>query len=165
MPDDLRERLKSQYGEEAAAVRPSAQAGEGIWAKLQSLFAQPAFSGSLAALVLVGVLMSLLMRSNPVKPNESMRGTTEVPTQAATTILLYQLDDEQLAAIEESGYFESKLLQRVDDEEQLTELISQPGRSIIVDGAAGELRHEDGRVMALPENEAISDAITDLLSE
>lgn len=162
MPDDLRKRLQGQYSEEEAQVLRSTT---DFWSQLKSLFAQPAFSGSLAALVLVGVLMSFLLRPDPADPVENMRGN---PTSslAYTAIILFDLDETQQAAVVESGYFDEKHLHIATAEDEVSDWIARDGETIVIDGAAGEIRHEDGRQLPMPSSEAeIADIIADLLAK
>lgn len=164
LPDDLRKRLQGQYGDTVAKSRAATPVTESVWSQLKALFAQPAFAGSLAALVLVGVLMTLLMRQGPKETGEVMRGSPAEGSATPTIIILFDLDGEQLESVKGSGYFEEKHLLVTNSADQLAEFIAQDGESIVVDGAAGEIRHEDGRQVALP-SEDISDAVVQLLGE
>ncbi|WP_411846139.1 hypothetical protein AAFN60_00080 [Roseibacillus persicicus] len=162
MPDDLRERLRGQYGDQQAASEVKAP---GLWAQLKSLFAQPAFSGALAALVLVGVLMSLLLKPDPAGEAEQMRGKTTGPS-SFTAIILFDLDESQTKAVMESGYFDSAHLHPVTTEAELMDWISREGQSIVVNGATGEIRHEDGRQVPMPAKESdIADVVAELLAK
>lgn len=162
LPDDLRDRLKGQYGEQVAPARVAESPRESVWERLTSLFAQPAFVGSLAALVLVAVLTSLLMRSGESESGEVMRGGPDASATAQTIIILFDLEESQVASVKESGFFEEKHLYTTDSEEELSQWIELDGDSIIIDGAAGEIRHEDGRQVPLPSS-GVSEAVLDLL--
>lgn len=162
MPEDLRDRLKGQYGDTSAIIAEESEEG---WSnRLMSLFAQPAFVGSLAALVLVAVLISLLVRPNPKDSTEVMRGGGEAVSATQVIIILFGLDEGQIQSVKESGYFEKKHLYTTSSKEELAQWVARDGDSIVVDGAAGEVRHEDGRRIALPE-ENISDAVLELLEK
>lgn len=164
MPDDLRARLRGQYGEEKATSTESAKTEETLWNRIRSLFAQPAFSGSLAALVLVGVVLSLLARQGNQEKGEVMRGGGDDSVPASTVVILFDLEESQIEEVKGSGYFEEKLLLTTESATELEEWIARDGDSVVVDAAAGEIRHEDGRKVALP-TENISDAVVELLGK
>lgn len=159
LPDDLRERLRGQYAEAAAVpVR-----GGGLFSRLLAAFAQPAFSGAFAALVLVAVLGSLFLKNRGSAP-EQMRGATPDEVIPQTILVLFELAEEQQAALRESGYFEPALLQVAVDESAVAELVARDGDSLVIDGREGELRREDGARVGLPlENSELADAVLDLL--
>ncbi|WP_200393021.1 hypothetical protein [Roseibacillus ishigakijimensis] len=161
LPDDLRERLQRQYGEEQAPAPRRATAG--WWERLRGLVVQPAFSGVMAALVLAAVLLGFLSQNGAEESAEQMRGAAS-QEEATTVILLYQLTEEQQAAILASGYFERGSLQVVDEATVLAEWVAREGQSIVVDGAEGEIRNEEGHSLTLPVDEAaVADVIVELL--
>lgn len=135
LPDDLRERIRDQYGKPKTAVtRPGSQQSESWLGKLSRLFAQPAFSGAAAALVLIAVAAFLLLPDRPDRGGT--RGTPDPPeTTTAATVLLYAVDDEVSDAISEQ--LDPKATKAI------TDLIGEPsaeGRTVIIDGKAGLLK-------------------------
>ena len=90
LPEDLRDRIRSQYGKDLApAPTPTEERSESIFTRISRLFAQPQFSGSLAAVALIAVAAFLLMPDRTDPLNGGMRGNDqEVPANPAATIIL-----------------------------------------------------------------------------
>lgn len=159
LPDDLRERLRGQYTE---AVTGPVESG-GLLSRIWAVVAQPAFSGAFAAFVLVAVLGSLFLKNRSIAP-EQMRGASPAEVAPQTILVLFELAEDQQAALRESGYFEPALLQVAVDEAALGEIVARDGESLVIDGRAGELRREDGASAGLPaESGELADAVLELL--
>jgi hypothetical protein len=166
LPDALRDRIQDQYGKAKAkspARTASEEHSESIFAKISRLFAQPAFGGAAAALVLIAVAAFFLIpKDDPTIP-DGPRGAT---AYNGVTIVLYGFDADQAEAIKKQLDPESAKI--------LTNLSGEPsgeGRTIIIDGKDGEIEgytsHDaEAIIVALPDSPAqIADAIAKMLLE
>ena len=97
LPDALRDRIQDQYGKAKAPARTASEEhSESIFAKISRLFAQPAFGGAAAALVLIAVAAFFLIpKDDPTIP-DGPRGAT---AYNGVTIVLYGFDADQAEAI------------------------------------------------------------------
>ena len=166
LPDALRDRIQDQYGKAKAkspARTASEEHSESIFAKISRLFAQPAFGGAAAALVLIAVAAFFLIpKDDPTIP-DGPRGAT---AYNGVTIVLFGCDADQAEAIKKQLDPESAKI--------LTNLSGEPsgeGRTIIIDGKDGEIEgytsHDaEAIIVALPDSPAqIADAIAKMLLE
>lgn len=161
LPESLRDRIADQYGRTTTPAPESSSQGFFSW--LTSLFAQPAFAGVAAALVLVLTATVLLN-----KPDEgaTFRGTDSAAP--AITLVLFQVDAASTASIRESGLFDEKAMRTAATPAELAEI--KPPR-IVINGSTGTIQAyaegSDTPVEAdLPADPtAIADAIADLLKE
>jgi hypothetical protein len=152
LPDDLRERIREQYGKaQMPASRPAEERSETIFAKIARLFAQPAFRGAAAAIVLVAVAAVLLLPKKDSPGDSAFRGASDY---TGVTILLYGFDDERAGAI--AREFDPKAVKIVKD---LEGQIAKDARTIVIDGVDGEIEGYSGpgsepQIMPLPESPA-----------
>lgn len=164
LPDALRDRIQDQYGKAKAPARTASEEhSESIFAKISRLFAQPAFGGAAAALVLIAVAAFFLIpKDDPTIP-DGPRGAT---AYNGVTIVLYGFDADQAEAIKKQLDPESAKI--------LTNLSGEPsgeGRTIIIDGKDGEIEgytsHDaEAIIVPLPDSPAqIADAIAKMLLE
>ncbi len=151
LPDDLRERIRDQYGEiRTPSQIPTEERSESFFAKLSLLFAQPAFSGAAAVILLMAVAAVLFFPRDEIR-----RGGDDHPTPpAGAKIVLYGFDAERAKAIAKE--FEPESVKIVSD---LAGQISPEGRTIIIDGADGEIEGYNGPgttalIKPLPEDPA-----------
>ena len=135
LPDDLRDRIRDQYGKaQTPSQAPTQEHSLSIFTKISRLFAQPAFSGAIAALVLLAVAAFLLLPDRP--DSGGIRGNDNPPVSVSTaTILLYGVSAEQAVAIK--SQLDPKSAKIVTD---LTGEPSAEGRTIIIDGKAGLIK-------------------------
>lgn len=130
LPDDLRDRIRDQYGPKPAstAAQPPSHS---FFAKLGRLFAQPAFRGAAAALVLVAVAAVLLFPNHRGVP-DTTRGDS---SYTGVSILLLGFDAPRVEALQE--LLGSDRLEVVDN---LDGRIASDHRTIVLDARSGELR-------------------------
>ena len=75
IPDQIRDRIQDQYGRESAAPGTSSTSHEESFiARISRLFAQPQFSGAMAAVALIAVAAFLLIPGRDDPAGGSMRG-------------------------------------------------------------------------------------------
>ncbi|MDP0491236.1 MAG: hypothetical protein Q7Q71_09335 [Verrucomicrobiota bacterium JB023] len=164
LPEDLRERLLGQYG--PMQSRAAATAKPSFWSALGQLFAQPAFSGALAAVVLLAVIGALSLRPDGAVGEgvDTVRDVAPPAAQAQSIVILYQVEPEQREEFLESGYFDKESVKTTASSAELEELVARPGKSVVIDGAAGEIRGEDGSVRPLPEKaEEVAEVVLEML--
>ena len=131
LPESLRDRIADQYGRSAEPA-PKEQS-EGFFAWLTSLFAQPAFAGAAAALVLLVTASVLLW--NPDDSGQFRNGSGS--NTSAVTLVLYQIDDATAASLREADLFDEKATRVATTASEL-EAIAPP--RIVLDGSTETIR-------------------------
>lgn len=155
LPDSLRDRIQDQYGRElSTATAPAEEHSESIFSRISRLFAQPQFSGALAAVALIAVAAFLLIPPRDGQPNGGMRGNgTDVPANPAATIILHGFDSANTDAIR------NVLDPRVASiKEDISGEPAAEGITIIIDGKAGTIEgyanpNAEAITVELPDNE------------
>jgi len=101
IPDQIRDRIRDQYGREnSTADTASPGRDESLIAKLSRLFAQPQFSGAMAAVALIAVAAFLLVPDRNDISGGEMRGKPiAAPANPATSIIIHDLDPERAEAL------------------------------------------------------------------
>lgn len=138
LPEDLKDRIRDQYGAVGTSEPVGHASSESFFSKLFNLFAQPAYSGAAAAILLLAVAGILMI------PNQDgMRGDpTPAVVQPSITFLSYGFDNH-----DELGLDESWTVKKIDS---LDASLSD-GPTIIIDGVNKELKGYSG-----PDAEAIT---------
>ena len=169
LPESLRDRIQDQYGRELSrATAPAEEHGESIFSRISRLFAQPQFSGALAAVVLVAVAAFLLIPPRDDQPGGGgMRGNgTDAPANPAATIILYGFDSANADAIR------NVLDPRVASiREDISGEPAAEGITIIIDGKAGTIEgyanpNAEAVTVELPDNEfEVGKTVSEMLGE
>ena len=168
LPDSLRDRLQDQYGRELSrASAPAEEHSESIFSRISRLFAQPQFSGALAAVVLIAVAAFLLIPPRDDQPGGGMRGNgTDAPANPAATIILYGFDSANADAIR------NVLDPRVASiREDISGEPAAEGITIIIDGKAGTIEgyanpNAEAITVELPGNEfEVGKTVSEMLGE
>ncbi|HJM65602.1 MAG: hypothetical protein QF405_09010 [Roseibacillus sp.] len=168
LPEDLRDRIRSQYGKDLApAPTPTEERSESIFTRISRLFAQPQFSGSLAAVALIAVAAFLLMPDRTDPPNGGMRGNDqEVPANPTATIILYGFEPaaaDTIKAVLDPAV--ASIRQDISGEP------AAEGITIIIDGKAGKIEgyanpDAEATTVQLPDNEfEVGKAVSELLKQ
>ena len=153
LPEDLRDRIRSQYGRNlATGSTPTAEHSESIFSRISRLFAQPQFSGALAAVVLIAVAAFLLIPDRSDSTSGGMRGNrSEVPDNPAATIILYGFEPARADAIKAVlDHTVASIREDISDEP------AAEGITIIIDGKAGTIEG-----YASPDAEAVTVELDD----
>jgi len=153
LPEELRDRIRNQYGKDlAAAPAPPEQRSESIFTRISRLFAQPQFSGALAAVALIAVAAFLLMPNRTDSRHGGMRGNDqEVPANPTATIILYGFEPARADAIKAIlDPAVASIRQDISGEP------AAEGITIIIDGKAGTIEG-----YANPDAEATTVQLTD----
>ena len=167
LPEGLRDRIRDQYGKAiSTAPAPAEQSAETFFGKISRLFAQPQFSGAVAAIVLIAVAAFLLIPERNAELGNGMRGNPVTPNTESVTIVLYGFEAEKAESIK------SVLDPSVATiKEDLSNEPAAQGTTIILDASEGEIQgyanpDAEAQVVELPQSEAqIADAIARLLKE
>ena len=131
LPESLRDRISDQYGRSSS---PAPQAhSPGFFAWLTSLFAQPAFAGVAAALVLVITATVLL---NKPGNDGTYRGDPGA-AGPAVTLVLFQVDDAATQSIRSADLFDEKAVRVATTIAEL-DAIAPP--RIVIDGSTGTIQ-------------------------
>ena len=160
LPDSLRDRIAGQYNRNPEPT-PKDQA-EGIFSWLTSLFAQPAFAGVAAALVLL-VTATVLLRSP--ENNGQFRGETD---SSSVTLVLFQVGESTAEGLRSADLFDENAIQHANTTAEL-EAIAPP--RVVIDGSTGTIKaYAEGAdaplEVALPTTpQDIADAVADLLQQ
>lgn len=154
LPDDLRERIRDQYGRQAAS--PPDKPRESLLNSLWDLFRRPAFAGAAAAVLLLGVALLVFFPKDGATGDGAMRGAGSGDGQAIT-IMLYKAPAEVKEALLKRGFDESRI-RTVTDPSAAT---SSEGPVILVDGADAELEYHpgDGKPSVITKFPADPDAV------
>ena len=166
LPEDLRDRIRNQYGKDLAPA-PTKECSESIFTRISRLFAQPQFSGALAAVALIAVAAFLLMPDRTDPLNGGMRGNgQEVPANPAATIILYGFEpataDEIKAVLDPAV---ASIRQDISGEP------AAEGVTIIIDGKEGNIEgyanpDAEATTVQLPDNEfEVGKAVSELLKQ
>ncbi len=162
MPEDLRERLRDQYGRIATppGARPTP---ESLFDRVRRLFMTPAMAGAAAAAVLVVVAAILIL---PPERDTRMRGTSaSAPT---VSIVLHQIDGPTREALIAAG-FDRRALRSVTD---LPPDVAARSPAIVIDGPARQIAayprnaSRPATTTPIPDNPAaIAAKVAELLNE
>ena len=148
IPDQIRDRIQDQYGRKSAAIgASSANHDESFIARISRLFAQPQFSGAMAAVALIAVAAFFLIPERDGPAGGGMRGKQIVaPDHPITSVVLYGLAPGKAEAIK--GVLDPNVA-------IISETISgEPaaeGITIIINGEEGTIEGYSG-----PSSEAIT---------
>ena len=101
IPDQIRDRIQDQYGRESAAPGTSSTSHEESFiTRISRLFAQPQFSGAMAAVALIAVAAFFLIPERDGPADGGMRGKQIVaPDHPMTSVVLYGLAPGKAEAI------------------------------------------------------------------
>ena len=168
LPEDLRDRIRDQYGRlPGTSPAPTEEHSESIFSRISRLFAQPQFSGALAAVVLIAVAAFLLMPDRTDPANGGMRGNGwEAPDNPAATIILYGLEPARAAAIKADVDSTMAFIREDISGEPAAE-----GITIIIDGKAGTIEgyanpNAEATTVQLPDNKfEVGKAVSELLKQ
>ena len=168
LPDSLRDRIRDQYGRELApASRPTETRRESLFARISRLFAQPQFSGALAAVVFMAVAAFLFIPERTDTPRAGIRGDEPVaPANPTATIILYGFETGKADTIRALLDPAVAIISQDISGEPVAE-----GATIIIDGKAGEIKGYAGpdaeaTVVALPGDESeVGKAVVELLAK
>ncbi|RPF91177.1 MAG: hypothetical protein CBB78_004180 [Roseibacillus sp. TMED18] len=148
IPDQIRDRIQDQYGKKSAAPGTSSTSHEESFiARISRLFAQPQFSGAMAAVALIAVAAFFLIPERDDAAGGSMRGKQiAAPEYPITSVVLYGLAPDKAEAIK--GVLDPNVA-------IISETISgEPaaeGITIIINGEEGTIEGYSG-----PSSEAIT---------
>ena len=148
IPDQIRDRIQDQYGRKSAALGASSpNHDESVIARISRLFAQPQFSGAMAAVALIAVAAFFLIPERDDAAGGSMRGKQiAAPEYPITSVVLYGLAPDKAEAIK--GVLDPNVA-------IISETISgEPaaeGITIIINGEEGTIEGYSG-----PSSEAIT---------
>ena len=168
LPEDLRDRIRDQYGRElVTAPAPTEEHSESIFSRISRLFAQPQFSGALAAVVLIAVAAFLLIPDRSDPSNGGMRGNdSEDPANPAATIILYGFEPSRADAIKAVlDPAVASIRQDISGEP------AAEGITIIIDGKAGTIEayvnpNAEATTVQLPDNKfEVGKAVSELLNQ
>ena len=101
IPDQIRNRIQDQYGRKSSAGAVSSSTrDESLIARISRLFAQPQFSGAIAAFALIAVAAFLLIPDRNDPTGGGMRGKQIAsPDYPTTSVVLYGLASDRAEAI------------------------------------------------------------------
>ena len=168
LPEDLRDRIRDQYGRElVTAPTPTEEHSESLFSRISRLFAQPQFSGALAAVVLIAVAAFLLIPDRTDPLNGGIRGNdSEVPANPAATIILYGFEPSRADAIKAVlDPAVASIRQDISGEP------AAEGITIIIDGKAGNIEgyanpDAEATTVQLPDNKfEVGKAVSELLKQ
>ena len=168
LPGDLRDRIRDQYGKDLApAPAPTEERSESLFTRISRLFAQPQFSGALAAIALIAVAAFLLMPDRTDPLNGGMRGNDqEVPANPTATIILYGFEPATADAIKAVlDPAVASIRQDISGEP------AAEGITIIIDGKAGNIEgyanpDAEATTVQLPDNKfEVGKAVSELLKQ
>jgi hypothetical protein len=147
LPDQIRDRIQDQYGRKSSAAGASASTrDESLIARISRLFAQPQFSGAMAAVALIAVAAFLLLPDRNEPTGGGMRGKQiAAPEYASISVVLYGLTPDRAEAIK--GVLDPKV---AVVSENISGEPTAEGITIIINGQAGTI---DG--YSSPGSEAI----------
>ena len=136
IPDQIRDRIRDQYGRtNSAADASSSSRDESLIARISRLWAQPQFSGALAAVALVAVAAFLLIPDRNDRMEGGMRGKqVEAPNSPATSIIIYGLEPGRAEALK--GVLDPKIAVLRKD---ISGEPAAEGITIIIDGKEGAI--------------------------
>ena len=167
LPEDLRDRIRDQYGRSlATGSTPNAEHSESIFSRISRLFAQPQFSGALAAVVLIAVAAFLLIPDRTDPSNGGMRGNgSEVPANPAATIILYGFEPARADAIKAVlDPAVASIRQDISGEP------AAEGITIIIDGKAGTIegyanRNAEAVTVQLDDTHDVVETVNELIKQ
>ena len=148
IPDQIRDRIQDQYGRKSAAHgASSANHDESFIARISRLFAQPQFSGAMAAVALIAVAAFFLIPEREGPAGGGMRGKQIVaPDHPITSVVLYGLTPEKAEAIK--GVLDPNV---AAIKETISGEPAAEGITIIINGEEGTIEGYSG-----PSSEAIT---------
>ena len=166
LPGDLRDRIRDQYGKDLAPA-PTEERSESLFTRISRLFAQPQFSGALAAVALIAVAAFLLIPDRTDLLNGGMRGNDqEVPANPTATIILYGFEAATADAIKAVlDPAVASIRQDISGEP------AAEGITIIIDGKAGNIEgyanpDAEATTVQLPDNKfEVGKAVSELLKQ
>ena len=168
LPEGLRDRIRNQYGKEPASVPETTEARtDSLFSRISRLFAQPQFSGALAAVVLMAVAAFLLIPERSDSLQGRVRGDDPVaPANPTATIILYGFEPGKAEAIKAVLDPTVAVIKQDISGEPAAE-----GATIVINGEGGQILGYPGpdagaTVMPLPENESeVGKAVAELLAK
>ena len=142
MPDQIRDRIQDQYGRESAAPGTSSTSHEESFiARISRLFAQPQFSGAMAAVALIAVAAFFLIPERDGPADGGMRGKQIVaPDHPMTSVVLYGLAPGKAEAIK--GVLDPNV---AVIRETISGEPAAEGITIIINGEEGTIEGYSGR--------------------
>ena len=142
MPDQIRDRIQDQYGRESAAPGTSSTSHEESFiARISRLFAQPQFSGAMAAVALIAVAAFFLIPERDGPADGGMRGKQIVaPDHPMTSVVLYGLAPGKAEAIK--GVLDPNV---AVVRETISGEPAAEGITIIINGEEGTIEGYSGR--------------------
>ncbi len=131
IPDQIRDRIQNQYGRKGdASSAISKGRDESLIARISRLFAQPQFTGAMAAVTLIAVAAFLLIPERDGPVGGGMRGKQIVaPDNPVTSVVLYGLSPGRVEAIK--GVLDPKI---AVVSETISEEPADDGITIVVNG-------------------------------
>ena len=148
IPDQIRDRIQDQYGRKSAALGASSpNHDESFIARISRLFAQPQFSGAMAAVALIAVAAFFLIPGRDEPAGGSMRGNQiAAPDDPMTSVVLYGLAPGKAEAIK--GVLDPNV---AVIKETISGEPAAEGITIIINGEEGTIEGYSG-----PSSEAIT---------
>lgn len=142
IPDQIRDRIQDQYGRESAAPGTSSTSHEESFiARISRLFAQPQFSGAMAAVALIAVAAFFLIPERDGPADGGMRGKQIVaPDHPMTSVVLYGLAPGKAEAIK--GVLDPNV---AVVRETISGEPAAEGITIIINGEEGTIEGYSGR--------------------
>ena len=131
IPDQIRDRIQAQYGRTNDTSNATSKGrDESFIARISRLFAQPQFTGAMAAVTLIAVAAFLLIPERDGPVGGGMRGKQIVaPDNLVTSVVLYGLSPGRAEAIK--GVLDPKI---AVVSETISEEPADDGITIVVNG-------------------------------